>query len=184
MAFPHNPNLSFKPSLKDHFVAFDSGILGVTNNVDSYTIEFDEPYKNVVAIGVESAILTRSHTSCDYTTLKLNNISNLDSSGVCKDDTRYITKIDAMDTAFAVFQFDPKLVINSKQFFKHCDIYPNHRELRNPIGKLSCLNLNWKISDYTTNQATNQVTEVDAGFENTIAIKSNHNLIFKITTCS
>ena len=45
MAFPHNPNLSFKPSLKDHFVAFDSGILGVTNNVDSYTIEFDEPYK-------------------------------------------------------------------------------------------------------------------------------------------
>lgn len=140
MAYPHNPNLSFKPSMKEHFIAFDSAL---ATNQNKYTIEFEQPYRNVVSIGVESALLPKNDN--EYVALKLNNISNLESSGIMNNGTIHNAKV--LNDAFSIFHFDPN-ISSDKQFFSQTDVRPNHRELRTPIGKLASLDISWETAKY------------------------------------
>lgn len=175
MAYPYNPNLSFKPNEKVHYVAFDAGLLN-TSNHSSYSIFFEQPFRNVVSIGIESAVLTKPSVDCDYVSLKIKDITNITSSGVIDNTTGKIKKLQTLDEAFAIFQFDPCCETSSKQLFKNHDIQSNFKELHTPIGKLDNLDLQWCVTNYTTMGQEPVFTNVSKN--------NDHSFILKIVTCS
>lgn len=160
MAYPHNPQLSFKPGQVDHYVAFDSN--SVTNQND-YMIYFDQAYRNVVAISLESAHLPYNNN--ETLSLKLNDIDNIQAGGVMNANGSIDCK-SYLDNTFALFHFDHD--VSTKQHFQSSDIIPNVKELKSPIGRLGQLHLVWNTENG------------GEAFNNT----SRHVLVFKITTVS
>lgn len=151
--YVHNPNLTFKPDENEHYVVFDSSSATLKNE---YTIEFDQPFKNVVELTVEQAVLPRGTNSC--LALHINGISSFEHSGVM--DSGKIVNSDYLDNAFAVFLFDPSKT--GSQRFSKTDIKPCGKRLQTPIGKLANLKVKWM------------------GDGDTI---TDHYLVFKICTC-
>ena len=164
MAFPYNPQLSFKPSETHHYVAFDSDSSELSNQND-YMIHFESPYKNVVSISIESACLPKGDN--DYVTLKLNDIDNVQSAGIMTEDGK-IQREKAIDNAFAIFHFDHSTEHDGKekQFFVSSDIIPNTKHLQSPIGRLASLHVRWE------SKSDNAFTD------------NNHVFVLKITTIS
>ena len=155
--YARNPNLTFKPDENENYVVFDSSL--VTTTQDEYTIEFDQPFKNVVEITIEQAVLPRGTNNC--LALHINDISNFEHSGVMQSGK--IVNSDYLDNAFAVFLFDPSKTSDSQRFSK-TDIKPCGKRLQTPIGKLANLKVKW-MGDSDGDTIT------------------DHYLVFKICTC-
>ena len=155
--YPHNPNISFKPTLNEHYVAFDSSAV---NDNNEYIIHFEQVYRNVVSVSLESAFLPCIQNQC--IALHIKDMDNLESGGVFEDGK--VKPVSWIDNAFSLFHFENDDTSGYKHF-SDSDIIPRKRELQTPIGKLAQLHLSW----------VNTGTEFN---------DKNHTLIFKITTSS
>jgi len=163
MSYPYNPNLSFKPSTVDHYVAFDSSVL-TQNDKNEYTIFFESVYRNVISLSVVSAKLPVL-SDVDSVILKINDFEILDSCGIQENGN--VVSNSSLNNAFALFHYDKSHSENTSQHFTEGDFLPNIKVLITPIAKLGSLHIKWV-------QPGNQPV-----FNN-----ENHTLVFKITTCS
>lgn len=143
MSYPYNPNLSFKPSTVDHYVAFDSKLVSEQNK---YTIRFEQAYRNVVSVSLVSACLPVNN-SYDYVSLKINNLENIQSGNVIGANGN-LDNVAALDHTFAMFYFTDADSSNSRKIFMESDIVPNKMELQTPIAKLAHLDMKWQKTNF------------------------------------
>ena len=161
MSYPYNPNLSFKPSTVEHYVAFDSSVLS-SQDKSEYTIFFEQVYRNVISLSVVSAKL-EVLSDVDSAILKINDFEILDSCGIQQNGN--VIPNSSLNNTFALFHYDKSHSENTSQHFTESDIIPNTKVLLTPVAKLGSLQLKWI-------QPSN------------LPISFDHTLVFKITTCS